>query len=54
MVRPWISPKLKTLVTKSQDKAFVLKFLKKVIRRYGSNKLIVTDGLKAHRVALEI
>lgn len=38
---------LEPFVTRTRDKAVALKFLKKVLRRHGAPKAIVTDALKS-------
>jgi len=43
---------LESFVTKERDKAAALKFIKKVLKRHGSPKAIVTDGLRSYRPAL--
>lgn len=42
---------LESFTTKPRDKTAVLKFLKKIMRRYGRLKAIVTDGLRSYRAA---
>jgi len=37
---------LESFVTKARDKAAALKFIKKVLKRHGRPKAIVTDGLR--------
>ncbi|MGH1484530.1 MAG: IS6 family transposase, partial [Geminicoccales bacterium] len=44
---------LEAYVTKSRDKAAALKFLRKAMKRYGSPKAIVTDGLTSYGAAMK-
>ncbi len=44
---------LEAYVTKTRDKAAVLKFLKKAMKRYGNPKAIVTDGLASYGAAMK-
>lgn len=44
---------LESFVTKTRAKASELKFIRKAMRRHGSPKAIVTDGLKSYRAALK-
>jgi len=44
---------LETFVTKGRDKAAALKFIKKVLKRHGRPKAIVTDGLRSYGAALK-
>jgi putative transposase len=44
---------LETYVTKERDKAAALKFIKKVLKRHGRPKAIVTDGLRSYGAALK-
>ena len=39
---------LESFVTKRQDKASALKFLKKAMKRYGRPEEVVTDRLRAY------
>src|ERR1700704_4732137 len=39
---------LESFVTKERDKAAALKFIKKALKRHGSPKAIVTDGLRSY------
>jgi putative transposase len=43
---------LESFVTKERDKAAALIFIKKVLKRHGSPKTIVTDGLRSYGAAL--
>ena len=43
---------LEAYVTKTRNKAAALKFLKKAMKRYGSPKIIATDGLASYRAAM--
>ena len=38
---------LESYVTKARDKAAALKFMKKALKRHGSPKIIVRDGLRS-------
>jgi len=40
-------------VTKRRDEKAALKFLKKVMRKYGNPEVIVTDGLASYGAALK-
>ena len=44
---------LESFVTKERDKAAALKFIKKAMKRHGSPKAIVTDGLRSYGAALK-
>ena len=44
---------LESFVTKARDKAAALKFIKKALKRHGSPKVIVTDGLRSYGAALK-
>jgi putative transposase len=44
---------LESYVTITRDKAAVLKFLKKALRRHGSPEVITTDGLRSYRAAMD-
>ncbi len=44
---------LESYVTKTRDKAAALKFIKKALKRHGSPKAIVTDGLRSYGAALK-
>jgi len=44
---------LETVVTAKRDKAAALKFLKRIIKKYGSPKTIVTDGLCSYPAAMK-
>ena len=44
---------LETVVTAKRDKAAALKFLKRIIKRYGRPQNIVTDGLCSYRAAMK-
>ena len=43
---------LESFVTKTRDKAAALKFIKKAMRRHGYAKVIVTDGLRSYKAAM--
>jgi putative transposase len=43
---------LESYVTKERDKAAALKFIKKALKRHGSPRTIVTDGLRSYKAAL--
>ena len=43
---------LESFVTLTRDKAAALKFIKKALKRHGSPKTIVTDGLRSYRAAM--
>ena len=43
---------LESFVTKGRDKNAVLIFMKKALKRHGSPTVIVTDGLKSYRAAM--
>lgn len=44
---------LESYVTTTRDKAAVLKFIKKAMKRHGWPKAIVTDGLRSYGAALK-
>src|SRR5271168_4136237 len=44
---------LESFVTKTRDKAAVLKFIKKAMKRHGRPKSIVTEGLRSYGAALK-
>ncbi len=44
---------LECFVTKERDKAAALKFIKKALKRHGSPKAIMTDGLRSYRAAMK-
>jgi putative transposase len=44
---------LKTMVTAKRDKAAALKFLKRIIKKYGQPRSVVTDGLCSHPAAMK-
>ena len=44
---------LKTVVTPKRDKAAALKFLKRILKKYGRPKTIVTDGLCCYPAAMK-
>ena len=44
---------LETVVTAKRDKAAALKFLKRIIKKYGRRKTIVTDGLCSYPAAMK-
>lgn len=43
---------LESYVTKTRDKPAALRFMKKVLKRHGSPRTIVTDGLKSYPAAM--
>ena len=43
---------LKSLVTKTRDKASALKFMRKAMKRYGQPQAVVTDRLRSYKAAL--
>jgi putative transposase len=43
---------LETVVTAKRDKAAALKLLKRVMKKYGCPRKIVTDGLRAYSAAM--
>ncbi len=45
---------LETYVTKRRDRKAALKFLRKLMKRYGSPKVIVTDRLRSYGAAMKI
>ncbi len=44
---------LESYVTNTRDKAATLKFMKKAIKRHGSPKAIISDGLRSYRAAMK-
>jgi putative transposase len=44
---------LETYVTKRRDRKAAFKFLRKLIKRYGSPKVIVTDRLRSYGAAMK-
>ena len=44
---------LESFVTLTRDKAAALKFIKKALKRHGSPKAIVTDGLRSYKAAMK-
>lgn len=44
---------LESFVTKKRDRKAALTFLRKIIRRYGGPKVIVTDKLRSYRAAMK-
>jgi putative transposase len=44
---------LESFASKTRDKAAALKFIKKMMKRHGKPKAIVTDGLRSYGTALE-
>ena len=44
---------METVVTAKRDKAAALKFLKRIIKKYGRPKTIVTDGLCSYPAAMK-
>ncbi len=45
---------LEAVVTKRRDRKAALKFLKKIMKRYGAPKIIVTDKLRSYRAAMKM
>ena len=45
---------LESFVTLTRDKAAALKFIKKALKRHGSPRAIVTDGLRSYRAAMNV
>ena len=45
---------LETYVTKRRDRKAALKFLRKLMKRYGSPKVIVTDRLRSYSAAMKV
>jgi len=45
---------LESYVTKRRDKKAALKFLKKIMRRYGSPTVVVTDKLRSYGAAMKV
>ena len=43
---------LRSLVTKTRDKAAALNFMKKALKRHGSPEAITTDGLRSYKAAM--
>jgi putative transposase len=43
---------LETVVTSKRDKAAALKLLKRIMKKYGAPRSIVTDGLRAYSAAM--
>ena len=43
---------LETVVTAKRDKAAALKFLKRIMKKYGRPQSVVTDGLYSYRAAM--
>ena len=44
---------LESVVTAKRDKAAAVKFLKRIMKRYGRARKIVTDGLRAYSAAMK-
>jgi len=44
---------LESFVTKERDKAAALKFMKKLMKRHGTAKVITTDGLRSYKAAMK-
>jgi putative transposase len=44
---------LESFATKERDKAAALKFMKKLMKRHGSAKVITTDGLRSYKAAMK-
>jgi putative transposase len=45
---------LESFATKGRDKAAALKFMKKLMKRHGSAKVVATDGLRSYKAAMKI
>ena len=45
---------LDAFVSKRPDRKAALKFLKKIMKRYGKPKAVVTDRLKSYRAAMKV
>ena len=45
---------LETFVSKGRDRKAALDFLKRILKKYGAPKVIVTDRLKSYRAAMKI
>jgi len=45
---------LEVFVTKRRDRRAALQFLKRVMRRYGNPKVVVTDRLRSYRAAMNV
>ena len=45
---------LETFVSKHRDRKAALDFLKRILKKYGAPKVIVTDRLKSYRAAIKI
>jgi putative transposase len=45
---------LESYATKTRDKAAALRFMKKMLKRYGSPRAITTDGLRSYKAAMEV
>ena len=45
---------LETFVSKRRDRKAALDFLKRILKKYGAPKVIVTDRLKSYRAAIKI
>ena len=45
---------LETYVTKRRDRKAALKFLRKIMKRYGPPHIIVTDKLRSHGAAMKV
>jgi putative transposase len=43
---------LEAVVTAKRDKAVALKLLKRIMKKYGAPRSIVTDGLRAYSAAM--
>ena len=44
---------LESFASKTRDKAGALKFIKRAMKRHGRPRVIVTDGLRSYRAAME-
>ena len=45
---------LEAFVTKKRDRRAALTFLKKIVKRYGNPKVIVTDKLRSYKAAMKV
>ena len=43
-----------SFVSKRRDRKATLKFLRKVMKRYGPSKVVVTDRLRSHGAAMKV
>jgi len=44
---------LESFVTKERNKAAALKFMKKLMKRHGCAKVVITDGLRSYPAAMK-